>query len=246
MKAAVIILILAALALYGNCRSQVTFSALHALETLQIVTSGSRVDKRQITVGSCTADEIRQIFANYPQDCASRLGMLDLSAVLNQDVPTLIAGYRIICEPRCGNPIITFYNRCGLSRFSGVLRSFCSRNDAGGFCYEDFGTLIPNSNSVARSCIPRVSTCTTSCQSSLTAFRNSNGCCLNILNNTVFSSGANSFILPTLDNDLWSDCGVDTPGFCDIQTSSLSAAEGPFFAKVFYLLTLAVTALLLF
>jgi len=172
--------------------------------------------------------------------------MLDVSAVLNQDVPTLIAGYRIICEPRCGNPIITFYNRCGLSRFSGVLRSFCSRNDAGGFCYEDFGTLIPNSNSVARSCIPRVSTCTTSCQSSLTAFRNSNGCCLNILNNTVFSSGANSFILPTLDNDLWSDCGVDTPGFCDIQTSSLSAAEGPFFAKVFYLLTLAVTAVLLF
>lgn len=245
MKAAVIILILAAQALYGNCRSQVTFSALQTLETLQIVTSGS-VDKRQITVGSCTTDEIRPIFANYPQDCASRLGMLDVSAVLNQDVPTLIAGYRIICEPRCGNPIITFYNRCGLSRFSGVLRSFCSRNDAGGLCYEDFGTLIPNYNSVARSCIPHVSTCTTSCQSSLTAFRNSNGCCLNIFNNTVFSSGSNSFNLPALENDLWSDCGVDTPGFCDIQTSSLSAAEGPFFAKVFYLLTLAVTAVLLF
>ena len=245
MNAAAIVLLLGAQALLipcGQCRAQVTFSDRHPLETLQALTTGS-INKRQTFVGTCTANQIQQIFANYPQDCASQLSMLDLSAILNQQVPTLIAGYRIICEPKCGNPFITFYNRCGLSMFNSVLRSLCSRNNAGGLCYEDFGTLIPDYNSARTSCIPHVSTCTSSCRSSLNTLGNNNGCCLNVFNNTVFSS--NSFS-PTLANDLWTNCRVNTPGFCDLQTSSLSAAGGPYFVKALYLLTLVVMAVVLF
>lgn len=243
MKATVVVLFLAAQVLCGNCRPQTTHSDLHPLETLQVLVTGS-VNKRQVTFGTCTTDELQQIFANYPQDCLSELSMLDLSAVLNQHVPTLIAGYRIICDPRCGNPAISFYNRCGFSVYSSVLRSLCSRNNDGRICYEDFGTLIPDYSRVNTNCIPHVSTCTSSCQSSLTTLRNNNECCLNIFNNTVFSS--NSVVFPVLENDLWSDCGVITPGFCDLQTSSLSAAEGVYFVKVLSLLTLVVTAVLLF
>lgn len=240
---AVIVLFLAAQLLCGTCRPQATLSALQPLEMFQGLLTGS-VNKRQITFGTCTTAEIQQIFANYPQDCLSELGRLDVSAILNQHIPTLIAAYRVICDPRCGNPAISFYNQCGLSLYSSILRSLCSRNDAGGLCYEDFGTLIPDSNRVTANCIPRFSTCTSSCQNSLTTLRNNNECCVNIFNNTVYSS--NSFISPVLDNDLWSDCGVATPSFCDLQTSSLSAAEGLYFVKVLSLLTLVVTAVLLF
>jgi len=243
MKVTVIVLFLAAQLLCGNCRPQATFSDLHPHEPLQVLMTGS-VNKRQAIFGTCTADEVRQIFANYPQDCLSEFGRLDVSAILNQDSSAIIAAYRIVCQPRCGNPAISLYNQCGVSVYSSILRSFCSRNDAGGLCYEDFGTLIPDYTRVSANCIPHVSTCTSSCQSSLITFGSNHGCCLNIFNNTVFNS--NSVIFPVLENDLWSDCGVNTPGFCDLQTSSLSAAEGAYLVKVLYLLTLVVTAMLLF
>ena len=249
MTATVILLILGAQALLipcGHCRPQATFSDLHyPLETLQMLTMGS-IDKRQITIGMCTRSELQNIFANYPQDCTSGLSMSDLSSILNQQnvVSTLIAAYRIICQPRCGNPLITFYNRCGLPLYGTVLRGLCGRNDAGMLCYEGLQTILLDTAQATGSCIRRSSACTSDCRNSLTNFENNNGCCLNAFNSTVF--GSNSVFLSIYEYDLWSNCGVNTPGFCDLQTSSLSAAERPYFVRVLFLLTLIVTVVLLF
>lgn len=243
MTATVILLILGAQALLipcGHCRPQVTFSDLHyPLETLQMLTMGS-IDKRQIPSGMCSTSELQNIFANYPQDCTSGLSVSDLSSILNQQnaVSTLIAAYRIICQPRCGNPLITFYNRCGLPLYATVLRGLCGRNDAGMLCYEGLQTIILDTAQASGSCIRHSSICTSDCQNSLTTFESNNGCCLNAFNSTLFGS--------IYEYDLWSNCGVNTPGFCDLQTSSLSAAERPYFVRVLFLLTLVVTVVLLF
>ena len=65
---------------------------------------------------------------------------------------------------------------------------------------------------------------------------------INILNNTDFiASGA----IVTLSNNLWSSCGVGTPGFCNVNTSSLNVAQAPTFVKGLLLLTAIVMAMLL-
>ena len=74
----------------GHCRPQVTASALHgALEAVQFLsTSSVAIAKRQTGIfGMCSRSQVANIYANYPRDCASQLGNLDLSGIfsLNAD-----------------------------------------------------------------------------------------------------------------------------------------------------------------
>ena len=247
MNVAVIVFLTVLLIPGDHCRPQVTSSALQgALEALQFLSTSS-VTKRQTQIfGTCSRNQVANIFADYPLDCAAQLSNLDVSGIMNQNAGALTAEYRIICQPRCGNPIITFYSRCGYSQYIGITRGVCTRNDAGVFCYEEFNTLLPNEQRVLTQCgIPRSSfqVCTTGCQNALITWRSENGCCINILNSTVFSTSGRTYA--TLTNNLWSSCGVGTPGFCNIQTSSLNVAQAPTFVKGLLLLTAIVMAVLL-
>ena len=245
MNAVVVIVGLAGLLIpSGQCRRQETSAFQGALEAVQFLTTSS-INKRQtgITVGSCSTNQLQNIFANYPTDCLAELTNLDLSGILNQNAAALTEAYRLICQPRCGNPFITFYNQCGLSQLAGILRGLCSRNAAGTFCYEDFIRVIPDGNRVISNCNFFSSDCTSTCQAALRTYSDNSGCCINVLNNTVFSASGST--LNTLSNSLWSRCGVDTPGFCNVQTSTLSSAEAPYFVKALMMLTLVVMAMLL-
>ena len=243
MHAAVIGLLALLLIPSGHCRPQVTSSSFEdVLEAVPFLTTGS-INKRQI-LGTCSRSQAANILADYPQDCLSQFRNLDVSNIMNEDAARLTARYRIICQPRCGNPILTFYNRCGLSRYGHAARGICTRNDAGRFCYEEFDTLLPNDRRVVSECISRRSfVCSTSCRNALVTLRRDNGCCINILNSTLFSGSGNTY--STTSYNLWSSCGVGTPGFCSLQTSSLSSAKSTTFVKVFLLLTFVVMALLL-
>lgn len=246
MNVAVIVFLAVLLTHDGHCQPQVTSVLQGTLEAVQFL-STSTVTKRQTQIfGTCSRSQAANIFANYPRDCAAQLSNLDVSGLVDQNAGALTA-YRTICQPRCGNPIITFYSRCGYSQYIGILRGMCTRNNAGMFCYEEFNTLLPNEQRVVTQCgISRSSfqaVCTTGCQSALVTWRSENGCCINVLNSTVFSTSGNTYT--TLSNNLWSSCRVGTPGFCNLQTSSLSFAQAPTFVKVLLLLTFIVTVMLL-
>ena len=246
MYAAVIIGLTVLLIPSGHCRPRETSSPFQgAIEVAQFLTT-STVHKRQnIAIGTCDVNQVQDIFANYPQDCVSALGNLDLSGILNGNPTALIEAFRIICQPRCGNPILTFYSQCGLSQFVGPLRGFCSRNADGTFCYEDFVRVLSDASQVESSCNLISSTnCSMACQNSLNTFVTNSGCCINVLNNTA-TSASSSQTLAALSNSLWSRCGVNTPGFCNADTSTLSSAETPYFVKALMLLTLVVMAILL-
>ena len=228
----------------GHCRPQKTSPAL---EVVQFLTTSS-INKRQTTIPAyttCITNGLQNFLANYPQDCASEFAaVLSLTSggSFNQDAIT--AAYRLICQPRCGDPIIEFYNRCNAPRdLIDSVRGTCARNSAGRLCYELLGNLITDLTRVSTNCNSQFTTvCSSDCQNALTTLGNNSGCCINVLNVTTITS-----ISPftSLQYSLWSGCGVNTPGFCNLETSSLSSAKVPKFVKALFLLTLIVMAMLM-
>ena len=232
----------------GHCRPQKTSSALlDALEAVPFLTTSS-IHKRQTALpayATCIANNFQDFIANYPQDCTTQLtAAISSIAVsngsLNQDAIT--AAYRLICQPRCGDPFIAYYRQCDTPQnIIDAQRAFCTRNDANVLCYEQVGSIITDLTQVASNCISP-SNCTADCQNALTTSARNSGCCINIYNTTLTTS-----ISPftALQNNLWSRCDVDTPGFCNLERSTLSSAGGPVFVKVLFLLTLVVMGVLL-
>lgn len=248
MYAAVVVGLVVLLISSGHCRPQKTSSALPgALEAVQFLTTSS-IHKRQTTIPAyvtCFANNLQDFIANYPQDCASEIAaatssIASINGSLGQDAIT--AAYRLICQPRCGDPLIAYYRQCNTPQnIIDALRAFCTRIDANVLCYEQVGSIITDLTQVALNCISP-SNCTADCQNVLTTSARNSGCCINVYNITLITS-----ISPftALQNNLWSRCDVDTPGFCNLERSTLSSAGGPVFVKVLFLLTLAVMAVLL-
>ena len=248
MYAAVVVGLVVLLISGGHCRPQKTSPALFgALEAVQFLTTSS-IEKRQTTVPpytTCITNGLQNFLATYPQDCTSQFSAalsLTTGGSLNQDAIT--AAYRLICQPRCGDPIIEFYNRCNAPRdLIDSVRGACARNSAGRLCYELVGNLITDLTRVSTNCNSQSTTaCQSDCQNALTTLGSNSGCCINVLNVTAITS-----ISPftSLQYSLWSGCGVNTPGFCNLETSSLSSANAPKFVKALFLLTLVVMAMLL-
>jgi len=232
----------------GHCRPQKTSPALlGALEAVQFLATSS-IEKRQTTLPAyitCIRNGLQNFLASYPQDCASEFPAafsFTSGGSLNQDA--LTAAYRLICQPRCGDPFIAFYNRCNVPRdLVDSVRGACARNSAGRLCYELVANLITDLTRVSANCNSQSTTaCTSECQNALRTFGSNSGCCINIANTTTLNS-ISSF--STFQYSLWSGCGVNTPGFCNLETSSLSSANAPKFVKALFLLTLVVMAMLL-
>ena len=250
MYAAVIVGLVVLLIPGGHCRPQKTSLALQGvLEAVQVLTTSS-IDKRQTAIpayATCIINGLQDVITSSPQDCASAFSVVTnpssiiSGGAINQDAIT--AAYRLICQPRCGDLLIALYNRCNAPRdLIDSLRRACARNSAGRLCYELFGNLATDLTRVSTNCNSQSSTaCTSNCRNALTTLIGSNtGCCINIANITAITGSITAY-----QYSVWSGCGVDTPGFCNLETSSLSSAGVPKFVKAFFLLTLIVMAMLL-
>ena len=227
----------------GHCRPQTeTSSALQGvLEAVQFLTTSS-IDKRQTTIPAyttCITNGLQDFLASYPQDCMSAFSSVsNIVSGGSVNLDAITALYRLMCQPRCGDPFIAFYRRCNAPQdVIDSVRRACVRDSAGRLCYELVGNLVTDLTRVLTNCNSQSSTaCTSNCRNALTTFGSNGGCCINIANNTALTSYQYS---------VWSGCGVDTPGFCNLETSSLSSAGVPKFVKVLFLLTLIVVAMLL-
>ena len=124
-----------------------------------------------------------------------------LTALQTLNLSAVTAAYRVVCEPRCGNPAIGFYNQCNVSQeVIDSLRGLCTRNNAGRFCYEQLSSMFTDINQAGADCASN-SNCTTACQNALTTFGNNSGCCINTFNITTLT---NTFPFTALQNSLWS------------------------------------------
>ena len=124
---------------------------------------------------------------------------------------------RYECSPNVGQSLINALmknDRCYV--FTSVLVDSCSSNTKGQYCAEAIGTdLMSSINtdpliiSLNTHCYPG-SGCTQSCKSAITKIKDAYGCCVNVYNDTAIG-----LELPSLSHDLWKECGIESPGFCE-------------------------------
>ena len=144
---------------------------------------------------------------NYPSDCFEAVNAFSVSGM----VPA------VLCEPRCGQPVINFYLTCGLDFVVPTFVQNCGTNAMGQRCGTEVVQMAINRTSmeISSDCIGTIvfgNNCTTECRNTLTNTRQSVGCCIQLLNTTAITP---NFINPAIDPQLWEQrCGVDLPTAC--------------------------------
>ena len=191
------------------------------------------VQPRQAVFGNCTIDELVGLVSAVPPDCSEDFA--DITALFNnvliRDPATLTEVYRIFCTPRCGDPFVGAFYACGLNEIGDAAMYLCSNNAAGTPCYELFDPLLADTSAAVSSCLSSTAfSCSFSCSDALTTLRSGSGCCVNFLNDSTVETTA----LSTLEYDLWDECGVSVPDFCDLDTSSLSSAMAVTLSKILF------------
>ena len=187
--------------------------------------SGARVTRQ-----ACTTSEMMAILGGYPEDCVAGLESLNATALMNygpQFDPSVSTSFgELFCQPRCGNPLVEFYNKCfGVGDLGGYLANYfvelCAEyND--NRCYNAVVTtslnnvfIVCSANSTATNSTNSLSLCPSGCQSALQTSIQESGCCVNILN---FGGLIN--ITGIIFEDI---CSVDVPGNCESSTLGSSA-----------------------
>lgn len=176
----------------------------------------TKIFKRQST--GCSYTELQPIFDGFPGDCTAFFFSNDFGEVLDLD-RTAIGLYReTVCNPRCGNPIITLFRRC-FDEDDGAefLINLCADNSEDNQCYSP--TVLSTIESTTTTCPPSndYSGCPANCKSRLQMTSSEIGCCIRL--------GYQTINYDYID-DIEENCGVALPGPC--TDSTLSGAGTPF------------------
>ena len=134
--------------------------------------SGTRVTRQ-----ACTLDETTEILGGYPADCLAGFQTINTSALMNygqQFDPAVSTSFGdLFCQPRCGNPLVEFFNKClGLGDLGRNLAQFfvlCAEYN-GKSCYSAVVTTgINNVDIVCTNSTPQnpPSLCPSGCKSAL-------------------------------------------------------------------------------
>ena len=159
--------------------------------------------------------------ANYPSDCSEAMSSFETSGTSGV-VPALL------CEPRCGQPLINFYLTCGLDFVVPTFVQSCGTNTMGQRCGTDMVRMTINTTAIeiGSNCAATVffgSNCTSDCRSTLINATRSLGCCIQLLNTTAITP---NFTNPAIDPQLWEEsCDVDLPAACPSSLSPTSTDE---------------------
>lgn len=194
----------------------------------------SRLTKRSIDPRqACDVSTL----TNYPTDCLQALTNLGSN-------PTSFPN--ILCQARCGGPLIDFYNNCNLQTVSNALVASCATNAAGERCISTAAAqaVTTTSGQITTNCATAIAggTCSDACRNTLNTARQSRspGCCL--IN--VLSLAGSSTSNPIIGSQLWQTrCNVDLPTAC---TSSLSGATTLMVSKAIVAIALLLLVALVF
>ena len=120
---------------------------------------------------------------------------------------------RLSCNPDYITPFINFLRDCGLEEAAQARINRCGVNRYERFCFEVEANASQLAGEVWNRCSFSSGTCPVFCQSALNRYRTGVDCCFNNLyNNTLTSTSLSDF--RTTNRQLWSLCGVSSPGFC--------------------------------
>ena len=119
-----------------------------------------------------------------------------------------------------GDKLLQIYEECGDTVSANELRQRCGFNARGRFCgiIPDFtASLTDTIFPVYNKCYNFLSSgqCATACKEALEDLKETYGCCVNNLNSTDQSRQREIGVFVT-SYELWSACGVESPGFCSL------------------------------
>ena len=203
LKAVLSVVLVAAL--FATVQAEVSLPA-QGIKVAHTAINSNHLEKRQADFGTCTQNQLVDIFENYPSDCAETLQAIESLDLQNPDPDQLASIYDDFCPPRCSEPVFRFYRTCGFRDLETIASGFCGCNADGERCYNLLQELDDGIADVVAEC-PSVSNCSSSCQTAVQGF-SSSGCCVNIFNNT-FDILGNLTIAD--DFALWNECGVPVP-----------------------------------
>ena len=175
-------------------------------------TEAERVKRQDNFFGVCTQEEYYEWFYNkYPPNCRFLMENLQFEQVR----------YLVYCDEECGDPYLNYLKSCEeegeeSSEESSVsyYEDLCHENSNGVPCAYYFlaQEKLQPAYYVEMNCNMEFgdagnSNCSFDCFIALHQFKNQLGCCVNnIYNHTETNMVA--------DFNLWSKCGVSTPGHC--------------------------------
>ena len=150
-----------------------------------------------------------------------------------EDTPSLLPGNDISCGFFCGfshfigiecrhigSKLLQIYEDCGDTESANELRQQCGFNQNGRSCGVSLELITTERDTVFSTynkCYKFLSTrvCTIECRDSLEGLKNRFGCCVNNLNVTSVATDEEIDAFVT-SYALWSACGVESPGFCNL------------------------------
>ena len=141
----------------------------------------------------------------------------EVKSCTSQEILTNFVQYE--CSAKVGQPLVDnlmVNDRCYI--FSAVMVDACSSNGKGQYCAETIGTDLMNTfgtdpyvialNSDCGSRDPD-SGCSAACKQSMIAIKQAYGCCVNVYNDSSIG-----LQLGALSYNVWKNCEVESPGFC--------------------------------
>ena len=94
----------------------------------------------------------------------------------------------------------------------------CGVDESGTPCYQQAAEVTEAFTTARDSCLG-LANCNSFCQEALQNLTNTGGCCVNNLFNGSLA-GISMIRYGWMSNEFWEDCGVDTPGMCEIRLNS--------------------------
>lgn len=189
-------------------------SANHHITTAGHVRSTGHTSRstEDIYLGICSEEEYVEWYSNeYPLECRDSFS----------NASNLHELFQVYCDPFCGRIYFNYLDDCGNAGviLTAFYTNLCTINEHGVGCYNYITSdNYPNSKpTVDEYCFPVNSSCTTECHHALESLSANLGCCVNTLYNQ-------SIPHPAADYELWANCGLSTPSYCNQRSVSGSSS----------------------
>ncbi len=162
--------------------------------------------------GSCTSDDVDQLFADYPQVCSK--AYQEIAELVSSEKPNLLqagAIYSTVCSENCLKPVTQFRQDCNADSLTEVVFRACVQHSSQELCV--MGLFKNNGTGVVEGCsgVKITRECTKECRNSLLELVEDLGCCINEL----FDESAFGYsMVDAEDLHLLSLCQVELPPKC--------------------------------
>ena len=198
----------------ANTKSDAHPVAIQAVQYIKLLhTRITRQTDEELSFGSCSVSDLQEFGRNYPLDCSQTFASVGFSGLSTGDSSGFGVFSSILCNARCGQPIVDIFANCGFEEIAEIIAYSCNTNANGIACGRLLNSSIFAVSAAEQACSSFTTVCPTDCQNGLRNIQNAVGCCGNFtrLRLPQFPAG---FDFSVANSTLWDLCDITTPDPC--------------------------------